>query len=71
MNLIDVCEMYEFVEENSKIKRETFHLVKEQTTVKKVAEIAKINPKVNLEAQTMKHQIKVIRSKQKIIKNWI
>ena len=39
-----------FVEENSKIKRETFHLVKEQTTVKKVAEICKkINPKVNLE----------------------
>ena len=50
VNLIDVVRCMKFVEENSKIKRETFHLVKEQTTVKKVAEICKkINPKVNLE----------------------
>ncbi len=47
--LIDVVRCMKFMEENNKIKRETFHLVKEQTTVKKVAEICKkINPKVNL-----------------------
>jgi len=39
------------MEENTKIQKETFHLVKEQTTVKKVAEICKkINPKINLVA---------------------
>jgi len=47
--LIDVVRCMKFMEENIKIQRETFHLVKEQTTVKKVAEICKkINPKVNL-----------------------
>tara|TARA_Y100000590_G_scaffold28556_1_gene31996 strand:- start:1730 stop:3604 length:1875 start_codon:yes stop_codon:yes gene_type:complete len=39
-----------FMEENSKIKNEVFHLVNEQTTVKQVAEICKkINPNLNLE----------------------
>jgi len=47
--LIDVVRCMKFMEENTKIQRETFHLVKEQTTVKKVAEICKkINPKINL-----------------------
>ncbi len=47
--LIDVVRCMKFMEENTKIQRETFHLVKEQTTVKKVAEICKkINPRINL-----------------------
>ena len=47
--LINVVRCMKFMEENTKIQRETFHLVREQTTVKKVAEICKkINPKVNL-----------------------
>ena len=47
--LIDVVRCVKFMEENTKIQKETFHLVKEQTTVKKVAEICKkINPKINL-----------------------
>ena len=47
--LIDVVRCMKFMEENTKIQKETFHLVKEQTTVKKVAEICKkINPKINL-----------------------
>ncbi len=49
VGVIDVVRCMKFVEENEKIKKETFHLVNEQTTVKKVAEICKkINPKVNL-----------------------
>ncbi len=47
--LIDVVRCMKFMEENSNIKRETFHLVKEQTTVKNVAELCKkINPKIKL-----------------------
>jgi len=49
VGVIDVVRCMKFVEENEKIKKETFNLVNEQTTVKKVAEICKkINPKVNL-----------------------
>ena len=50
VNLIDVVRCMKFMEENSKIKNEIFHLVNEQTTVRQVAEICKkINPNVNLE----------------------
>ena len=50
VNLIDVVRCMKFMEENSKIKNEIFHLVNEQTTVKQVAEICKkINPNINLE----------------------
>ena len=50
VNLIDVVRCMKFMEENSKIKRQTFHLVNEQKTVKQVAEICKkINPNLNLE----------------------
>ncbi len=50
VNLIDVVRCMKFVEENSKLKNEIFHLVNEQTSVKQVAEICKkINPKLNLE----------------------
>jgi len=50
VNLIDVVRCMKFMEENSKIKNEVFHLVNEQTTVKQVAEICKkINPNLNLE----------------------
>ena len=50
VNLIDVVRCMKFVEENKKIKKEIFHLVNEQTTVKKVAEICKkINPKIKIE----------------------
>ena len=49
VNLIDVVRCMKFVEENSKIKNEIFHLVNEQLTVKQVAQICKkINPKVSL-----------------------
>ncbi len=45
--LIDVVRCMKFMEENSKIERETFNLVKESVTVKDVAEICKkYNPKV-------------------------
>ena len=38
-----------FMEENKKIKKETFNLVKETVTVKEVAEICKkYNPKVTI-----------------------
>ena len=48
--LIDVVRCMKFMEENSKIKRQTFHLVNEQKTVKQVAEICKkINPNLKLE----------------------
>ncbi len=47
--LIDAVRCMKFMEENEKIKNEIFHLVNEQSTVKKVAEICKkINPKVKL-----------------------
>tara|TARA_Y100000590_G_scaffold469879_1_gene660311 strand:- start:11143 stop:13701 length:2559 start_codon:yes stop_codon:yes gene_type:complete len=50
VNLVDVVRCMKFMEENSKIKNEIFHLVNEQTTVRKVAEICKkINPKLTLE----------------------
>ena len=50
VNLIDVVRCMKFMEENSKIKNEIFHLVNEQTTVKQVAEICKkINPNLNLQ----------------------
>jgi len=46
---IDAVRCMKFMEENEKIKNEIFHLVNEQSTVKKVAEICKkINPKVKL-----------------------
>ena len=49
VNLIDVVRCMKFMEENSKIKNEIFHLVNEQTTVKQVAEICKkINPNLKL-----------------------
>ena len=41
VNLVDVVRCMKFMEENSKIKNEIFHLVNEQTTVRKVAEICK------------------------------
>jgi len=47
--LIDVVRCMKFMEENEKIKKETFNLVKESVTVKKVAEICKkYNPKVTI-----------------------
>ena len=47
--LIDVVRCMKFMEENEKIKRETFNLVKETVTVKEVAEICKKhNPKVRI-----------------------
>jgi len=50
VSLIDVVRCMKFVEENNKIKKETFHLVNESTSVKKVAEICKkVNPKIKLE----------------------
>ena len=50
VNLIDVVRCMKFMEENSKIKNEIFHLVNEQTTVKQVAQICKkINPQLTLE----------------------
>ena len=50
VNLIDVVRCMKFMEENSEINNEIFHLVNEQTTVKQVAEICKkINPNINLE----------------------
>ena len=50
VSIIDVVRCLKFMEENQKIKKETFHLVNEQITVKNVAEICKkFNSKVNLE----------------------
>jgi hypothetical protein len=47
--LIDVVRSMKFMEENNKIERETFNLVKETVTVKEVAEIGKkYNPKVKI-----------------------
>ena len=49
VSIMDVVRCMKFVEENKEIKNQTFHLVKEQTTVKKVAELCKkINPKIKL-----------------------
>ena len=49
VSIMDVVRCMKFVEENKKIKNQTFHLVNEQTTVKKVAELCKkINPKIKL-----------------------
>ena len=50
VSLIDVVRCMKFVEENNKIKKEIFHLVNEQTTVKKVSDICKkINPHIQIE----------------------
>ena len=47
--LIDVVRCMKFMEENEKIEKETFNLVKEIVTVKQVAEICKKhNPKVTI-----------------------
>ena len=47
--LIDVVRCMKFMEENEKVKKETFNLVKETVTVKDVAEICKKhNPKVTI-----------------------
>ena len=49
ISIMDVVRCMKFVEDNTEIKNETFHLVNEQTTVKKVAELCKkINPKIKL-----------------------
>jgi len=49
--LIDVVRCMKFMEENEKIERETFNLVKETVTVKDVAEICKKhNPKVTIKS---------------------
>ncbi len=49
VNLIDVVRCMKFMEENEKIKRETFNLVQETVTVKDVADICKKhNPKVTI-----------------------
>ena len=49
VSLIDVVRFMKIVEENKNIKNEIFHLVNEQTTVKKVADLCKkINPEVKL-----------------------
>ena len=48
--LIDVVRCMKFMEENNKIKKETFNLVKESVTVKQVAEICKKHsPKTSIE----------------------
>ena len=47
--LIDVVRCMKFMEENEKIEKETFNLVKETVTVKDVAEICKKhNPKITI-----------------------
>ncbi|MDA9651041.1 NAD(P)-dependent oxidoreductase, partial [Candidatus Pelagibacter sp.] len=49
INVIDVVRCMKFMEENKEIKKEIFHLVNEQCTVKDVAKLCKkINPKVSL-----------------------
>jgi SAM-dependent methyltransferase/quercetin dioxygenase-like cupin family protein len=48
VNLIDVARCFKFMAE-SEVKKETFHLVNEQATVKEVAEICqKYNPNIEL-----------------------
>ncbi len=47
--LIDVARCFKFVEENKNFENGTYNLTKENTTVKKVAEICKkINPKLEI-----------------------
>ena len=49
VSIMDVVRCMKFVEEKNEIKNQTFHLVKEQTTVRKVAELCKkVNPKIKL-----------------------
>ncbi len=49
VNIIDVVRCMKFFEENNKFKNQLYHLVKEQKTVKQVAEICKkINPNIQL-----------------------
>jgi len=49
VSLIDVVRCMKFMEENEKIKKETFNLAKETVTVREVAEICKkYNPKVKI-----------------------
>ena len=49
ISIMDVVRCMKFVEDNTEIKNQTFHLVNEQTTVKRVAELCKkINPKIKL-----------------------
>ena len=50
VSFIDVVRCMKFVEENSKIKNETFHLANETCTVKDIAKICKkYNPKLKIE----------------------
>ena len=50
VSLIDVVRCMKFFEEKSEINKEIFHLVNEQTSVKKVAKICKkINSKIKIE----------------------
>ena len=50
VSVIDVVRCMKFMEEKQDIKKETFHLTNEETTVKDVAEICKkINPKTTIE----------------------
>ena len=50
VSLIDVVRCMKFMEENDKIKKETFNLVKESATVKQVAEICKkYSPNISIE----------------------
>ena len=46
--LIDVARCFKFVEENEKFKSGIYNLTKENTTVKEVAKICKINPKMEI-----------------------
>ena len=49
VNIIDVVRCMKFMEQNKNIKNKFFHLVNEQTTVSKVAELCKkINPKTEI-----------------------
>ena len=50
VSLIDVVRCMKFMEENDKIKKETFNLVKESVTVKQVAEMCKkYSPNISIE----------------------
>ena len=50
VSLIDVVRCMKFMEEKDKIKKETFHLVKESVTVKQVAEMCKkYSPNISIE----------------------
>ncbi len=55
VNIIDVVRCMQFMEENEHINNETFNLVNEQTSVKKVALICKkINPTTNIKVSNDK-----------------